>query len=629
VRPTFRPTCARGSVAVLAALLLLTPAERARAEDGKPAQIPHLGRWFDHLPERPGPGYEPWTPETVLAFLEKYPGSILTVGSPARVAGYGKHREAAPLVNELQARAESAGVDLSSRVCVSWRFDVLTKHPYASSLCDPLAGGGGCDWEGGMDGSLGEAETVVKTAGQVTESAAGGLIDANASWQGDAWVNRLLVLRPGGADEERRRIVGNGTASLRVDRSFVVPPAAGDAYEVRGSFDPRWVQQVSVSTHRDSVRRFWSESRDFCGRNASTPCRPPAQPLDPLASANTRAWQPWIDRAAFEALRTSSSVPDLYGFAGDEGSDVYAWEDPFFYATAVVMDVGNPAYREWSTRSLLYVLRDLGFEPGEPVCVSFGYKPGMHTFYDEAALGPSSYPCHVAGTNMWAGPAKVCLQATDKSGGAFNPTPFGRGEYERAVNDVARRVLALLTQVGYRTPRIATVERPNFRGEDWTILEPSLREDPRLLGEIDDRLQPRLADLDRPDDPAPEPPQPPPVSHPAEGPVADGEDGDGGSPPPPATPEPTPPAAPDPSPPADPGPTPPADPDPTPPAGPVPTPPAGPVPTPRVAPQPTSDGSGGGGSTTSHGSSSAGDVVNSGGSGGGATHGTSFDPNDD
>src|SRR5690606_37214171 len=171
---------------------------------------------------------------------------------------------------------------------------------------------------------------------------------------------------------------------LEVDRPFDRPPAADDAYEIRVSFDPAWVQRVPRAVHDASVRRFWAGMRYVCGPDGASPCRAPGEPLDPFARANARAWPAWLDRSALAALATPAAVPALFGAPKDGGPIDGVFDDPYFEASAVVMDLRVPAYRRWRVRRLLYVLRDVGFAPGEPVCVQVAYRPGLHAFWDEA-----------------------------------------------------------------------------------------------------------------------------------------------------------------------------------------------------------------------------------------------------
>jgi hypothetical protein len=240
-------------------------------------------------------------------------------------------------------------------------------------------------------------------------------------------------------------------------------------------------------------------------------------------------------------------VPALYGWVKDEGSVEGVWEDPYFFYAAFLMDVSDPDYRAWSIRQLLYVLRDLGFQPGEAVCVNVGVKPGLHTWYDEAAYGPSTAACPVPGTHTWEGPAHLCYEHGGPApGGPYEPTPFGPGEYERAVNAYLRDLMRTLSASGYADLTLLTMEQPAFRDQTWSILDADVRGDRRLVGEIGRWIEPRLSELGVEPGPEPTPGGPPPPDDglgetPTPAPQAPPEQ-------PPAAPEPPPAPAPEPPP---------------------------------------------------------------------------------
>jgi hypothetical protein len=496
----------RTLVALVACLAVVTTAA-SQTPTARPQPVRSIGNWRHHDPRQPRPKREPWSPSDVVAFLERHPHAILDVGaSDGYPAGMRSAHVRGADVNQAQALAAERGVDVANRLCVGFRFDVQGRPAENLDDCHPQSGGGGCDWEGDMDGSFGEQETVVKAAGVATAGSESRLEDARASWLPGSWHHRLLVLRPRASNEERRRVVENGDRFLRIDRPWQVPPAAGDAYEIRGSFDPAWVIRVSRDAHRASVRRFWEEKRDVCEGGA---CKPPAEPLDPFDPSNRRSWPTWKNRKAIDALQTPTSVPALYGWVMDRGAMRHeGFEDPYFVFVAVLANVRNPAYRDWSVRSLMYKLQDYGVDPGEGACVLLAYKPGFHTWYDEATHGPSRKPCSLSGTHTWAGPAFVC-DTTNALGGPFEPTPYGPGEYETAVNDYVREMIAKLGSRGYGNVRIVTQEHPAFQGGPWSILADDVRRHPKVWGEwAPPPLEPKLAEIAS--RPTPKPPKPDP-----------------------------------------------------------------------------------------------------------------------
>jgi hypothetical protein len=452
------------------------------APGGDPAKVPTLGSWRLHDPERPRPGREPWTPEDVVDLLAQHPDRILDLGIRTGLpAGNASWIGTGKRVDEAQAIAASRGLDLAGRLCVPFRLDVMTRLAPAVALCSPEEQGRGCDWEGDMDGSLGERETVAKRRGHASGGQPDSLEHDGARWAKGRFVHRLLVLRPGTETEEARRIVSHESRRARVEPPWTRPPQPGDTYEVRGSFDPAFARRVPRAEHESSVRRFWAERRNVCGVTRLSSCAKPAEPLDPLDARNERAWPAWVDRSAVEALASSDEVPALYGSVQDEGLHDGRWEDPYFSPSYVVMDLANPEYRHWRIRYLLYKLGDFGLDPGEGACVIAAYKPGFHVFHDEARLGPPSGLCALPGNHTWTGPSHVCVGGR-ALGGPLLPTPFAPGEYEAALNAFLQEMITTLTHAGYANLRVITTEKPAYR-KTWSILSQPVRAHPKIVGE--------------------------------------------------------------------------------------------------------------------------------------------------
>jgi hypothetical protein len=481
-----------GLLSLLLACLTILATSGLAAPGGEPAHIRSIGSWRVHDPKSPRAGAEPWTPADVLGLLDRYPEAILQIGG---FDGFppGNHSwlDLGARVDALNSLARARGENVSARSCVSFRPDIIHKFAPNTRLCSVTAGGGGCDWEGNMDGSLGESETVVKLAGKASGGGAAELDDTTAAWTPGNWASRLLVLRPGLPGEEQRRITSSTARSLTVNHPWTVPPQPGDRYEIRGSFDPAWVMRVPRAVHQKAVRELWEQQRNVCG---GQPCQPPAEPLDPLAAGNRRAWPQWYDRTTIEALATDTTVPALYGPVHDGLKSRAWWRDPYFSVSDVIMDLRKPAYRSWRQHRLLYLLRDQGIDPGQPVCMTFGYKPGWHTFYDEAANGPSFDHCAVPGSGMWTGPAHVCGDGA-APGGLFDPTRYRKGEYEQAVNDFIREMIQTLADHGYRDVRIVTIDGPKYRNKDWSILDADVRFRSQLLGVWAHDIPSQLSDL--------------------------------------------------------------------------------------------------------------------------------------
>jgi hypothetical protein len=242
-----------------------------------------------------------------------------------------------------------------------------------------------------------------------------------------------------------------------------------------------------------------------------------------------------MDRSALLALASPSSLPALYGGLGDgrRGLEFSHFEqDPFFYVSASVMDLGNPSYRAWRIRYLLYKLADYGIAPSDGACLMEAYKPGWYGYYDDVARGSSNDTCSVPGTHLWTGPAHVCSDGR-APGGPFDSGLYGPGEFEVGLNAYFRELFAALAAAGYTDVRIITTERPSYGPEIWSLLDPDVKASPQLVGEWDTAIEPSLGQIAAqgpksgpPATPPPSPQAPPSPSTP-QPPAAS----DGGSPP--------------------------------------------------------------------------------------------------
>lgn len=505
-------------------LLLFAAGSAAAAPDGLPDRVKSLGRWDRHDPVTLREGYEPWSADDAARLLELYQSAYLHLAyGDASPIGLGTVPRVAARVDELQAIAANRSIDLRGRVCLSERPDVAQRSLDTAGSCSAARGAtGSCDWEGAMNGRFGEAEAVVKASGTATSGAADALADAGGNWTPAIYRHRLAVLRPGQPDEERRRISNNDATRLAVEGAWTVPPQPGDRYEIRGSFDTRWVMRAPREVHEASVRRFW-EDRRICG---DTPCRPAPYPLDPLHPGNPRGILPWVERSAVLALATDATVPVLYGWGydGDLAAPIanetplpHRWTEPHFRSNAVVMDLRDPAYRAWRIRYAMYRLAEYGFAPGEGACLAVETKPGLHAWYDEAAFGPSDTVCGARNTNTWFGPTQVCRN-TQSIGAPFVPTQYGPGEFEAAISAYFRELVAALAENGYGDVQILTVEAPAFRNELWATLADDVRRMPQMRGVEWGTIEPRLAVLGSAAPSPAAPPEAAPEAPPAESP---------------------------------------------------------------------------------------------------------------
>lgn len=527
--------CIRIATAVL---LLLAAGSALAAPDGVPERIKSLGRWERHDPASLRDGFEPWSPEDAARLLELYQSAFLHLAyNDASPVGLDTVARVKERVDALQQIAGSRSIDIRGRVCLSERPDVSQRTLDTARSCSAARGASGsCDWEGAMDGRFGEAETVVKASGTATAGAADALTDAASDWTPALFRHRLAVLRPGQPGEERRRISSNDATSLVVERAWNAPPQPGDRYEIRGSFDTNWVMRAPRAVHEAALRRFW-EDRRICG---DTPCRPAPFPLDPLHPGNPRGILPWIERGALLALATDATVPVLYGWGYDGSLPApiaqdtplpHQWTEPHFRASGVVMDLRDPAYRAWRVRYAMYRLAEYGFAPGESACLAVETKPGFHTWYDEAAFGPSDTACGARNTNTWFGPAQICRN-TQSIGAPFVPTQYGPGEFEAAVSAYFRELVGALAENGYGDVRIVTIEAPSFRNELWATLADDVRRLPQMSGVEWGTVEPRLSVLGTALAETP-PPDPVPAAPPPEAPPSwslGSEDAGSGSP---------------------------------------------------------------------------------------------------
>lgn len=524
-RPSVRWLCS-----LVAGVLLAGAASGAEDSERKVPRIPILGDWTRHDPVSPERGNEPWSPEDVARFMARFPDAVFKVVDRSLYpAGNRFHTEKAPYVQELKRIAPNFGVNVDGRLCVDERPDLVRTAKPGFMGCDPSEGGGGCDWEGDMDGRFGEPERVVKASGIASGGDETSLLDTGAAWKPRRWEHRLLVLRPGAVNEESRRVTGSEAERVVVDRAFELAPRLGDRYEIRGSFDPAWIQRVPREVHAKAARELWSEKRDVCDLPGKR-CRPPAEPLDPFATGNQRGISRAVDLDVLSSLVTPTSVPALYGFVRDGANKPGVLEDPYFQGSSLVGRLDDPGFRKWKIAYVLYKLEDHGFVPGDAPCFTVSYKPGWHAYYDEAAQGPSEEICSVEGSHQWTGPVHVCRRDRPRRlspGGRFAPTQYGPGEFEQGISAYVIELAAALEANGYRNPRIITTERPRHTNQLWSVFTPAARSHPALAGERGQLIDPELSLIGR------RPTETPPPAAPPGSPPPDSE--------PPASPPPSPP----------------------------------------------------------------------------------------
>lgn len=229
-------------------------------------------------------------------------------------------------------------------------------------------------------------------------------------------------------------------------------------------FDTGWLARIpAILWH--SISRKYHDGQDFCDGAGHT-------------------WGPMTDRREICAANTPERKVVLYGKTDPAKRRLAG-------VSGVALDLRTPEAREWNARRLLSMLVDFGFGPGEPGCVILGYKPGLWSHYDGPDAGKR---CPADEVNSWSG-FETPANAAGCWGGAVVPTPYGPGEFEKAMNEQMRAVFRLLEAsvperlrekggAGDRWGRIqfVTTERPETRGQIWWIWEPDVQS--RLLGEM-------------------------------------------------------------------------------------------------------------------------------------------------
>jgi hypothetical protein len=231
-------------------------------------------------------------------------------------------------------------------------------------------------------------------------------------------------------------------------------------------FDTSWILTIPIAEHQWAVDHVWGGDRS----------------KDPWRPAGTRLWADWVDREAIAAVNTETHVAALYGPVSDLDKSAPG-RDVAILVSMVLMDLRNPEYRAWSIRKLIADLDTKGIQPGESAVVGFGAKPGWHTYYDGRVGRNPTDRCFVEGSHMWAGPAGPCL-GIKPPGGPFTRTPYGPGEFESALNAMLLEMRAGLVAAGLENVLIMTVERPDFMDKKWSILAPSIRNAPWLVGNL-------------------------------------------------------------------------------------------------------------------------------------------------
>jgi hypothetical protein len=235
-----------------------------------------------------------------------------------------------------------------------------------------------------------------------------------------------------------------------------------------GRFDPAWLLRSDEATWRAIIERYY-DGQDFC-------------------TGSGHEWGAAIDRAAICAESRPGARIVPYGQVDPRARRLER-------VSGVALDLRLPAARSWNARRLLSQLHAQGIDPGEPGCVLLAYKPGLWVHSER--LGPGSR-CPADEANSWSG-FETPSNAARCWGGGVLPTPYGPGEFERAMNEQLRAVLRLMAApvpatfrnagagASYERIRFLTTERPQTHGRIWWIWEPDLVASGRLVGNMDPR----------------------------------------------------------------------------------------------------------------------------------------------
>jgi hypothetical protein len=234
-----------------------------------------------------------------------------------------------------------------------------------------------------------------------------------------------------------------------------------------GRFDPAWLLRTDEATWRAIADRYY-DGEDFC-------------------SGAGHEWGITTDRAAICAESRPGARVVPYGKVDPRARRLRS-------VSGVGLDLRLPAAREWNARRLLSQLHAQGIDAGEPGCVLLAYKPGL--WVHAARTGPGSR-CPAPEANSWSG-----FETPDNAGrcwgGGVLPTPYGPGEFERAMNEQLRVVLRLMaapappalqadgaSRARYERIRFLTTERPATHGRIWWIWQPDVLASGRLVGDMD------------------------------------------------------------------------------------------------------------------------------------------------
>lgn len=234
-----------------------------------------------------------------------------------------------------------------------------------------------------------------------------------------------------------------------------------------GRFLPAWLLRADEAGARAIADRYY-DGQDFC-------------------AGSGHDWSPTTDRAAICAESRPGARVVPYGKVDPRTRRLAR-------VSGVGLDLRIPAAREWNARRLLSALHALGFDAGEPGCVLVGYKPGLWAHAERP--GPAAR-CPAAEANSWSG-----FETPDNAGrcwgGGVLPTPYGPGEFERALNEQMRVLFRLMDAPAppslqrpghagesYSQLRFLTTERPATRDRIWWLWEPDVVASGRLVGDMD------------------------------------------------------------------------------------------------------------------------------------------------
>lgn len=261
-------------------------------------------------------------------------------------------------------------------------------------------------------------------------------------------------------------------------------PWGGDMDGSKGDapFDTDWIARVPKAVHEQTVADFWSNQgydRDWT-----------------IPQWDRNSYEEYVDLDAILALNTADTRPAAYG-AG------WIWGGaPRATVHAVSMDLRIPEYRAWQAKRFLYLLEDLGIDPGEPFALMLTTKAGWNTWFD-SENETNSDPCYIShlsdGTpmNRWSPVTHDCAARSNVLSqiAPYHPNFYGPGEFEAAQEAMVAELRQAVVAAGYHDFDVITIERPAYLALKWSSLSQEFLDEQRVIGGWRDSIFPDVSHL--------------------------------------------------------------------------------------------------------------------------------------